>query len=282
VGWGKFHEYCLAILFNILIDAEMSLFARLCSSSSLVGKNPLLSLGFNIHTKSPLKNISLSKHLHSSAILSLYKDTKPGRVRKHAESVNKKVAMMRRIGERMMIADKVPPDYELVYRLKLDEYLVPMKWGSFLGGCALLIFLPLNIYVGRSGSMHGMGLMESDPWEFMVLFAILGAHCIAGQWLCMAVPPRIYYNERKDDFIMITNSFLPWRSDHLSLTEGSIVHAPTKSDVMNVNSWKHLLVTSRPKKLFIGRDHFQSEWFYRKLLGTHFEAGHSVPPWRRY
>ena len=33
---------------------------------------------------------------------------------------------------------------------------------------------------------------------------------------------------RKDDFIMITNSFLPWRSDHLSLTEGSIVHAPTK------------------------------------------------------
>ena len=27
-----------------------------------------------------------------------------------------KVAMMRRIGERMMIADKVPPDYELVYR----------------------------------------------------------------------------------------------------------------------------------------------------------------------
>ena len=44
--------------------------------------------------------------------------------------------------------------------------------------------------------MFGMGLMESDPWEFMVLFAILGAHCIAGQWLCMAVPPRIYYNER--------------------------------------------------------------------------------------
>ena len=119
---------------------------------------------------------------------------------------------------------------------------------------------------------------------------------------------------------MITNSFLPWRSDHLSLTEGSIVHAPTKrcdpfkysyskdftffSDVMNVNSWKHLLVTSRPKRLFIGRDHFQSEWFYRlaslslpaspiknfavikfpprKLLGTHFEAGDSVPPWRRY
>ena len=144
--------------------------------------------------------------------------------------------------------------------------------------------------------MHGMGLMESDPWEFMVLFAILGAHCIAGHWLCMAVPPRIYYNERwvfwpslitrcnlstrrKDDFIMITNSFLPWRSDHLSLTEGSIVHAPTKrcdpfkysyykdltffSDVMNVNWWKHLLVTPRPKRLFIGRDHFQSEWFYR-------------------
>ena len=35
------------------------------------------------------------------------------------------------------------------------------------------------------------------------------------------------------------------------------------SDVMNINSWKHLLTTSRPKRLFIGRDHFQSDWFYR-------------------
>lgn len=85
----------------------MSLFTRLCSSSTLVGKKPLLSLGVNIHSESPLKNRSLPKHLHSSAILSLYKDTKPGRVRKHAESVNKKVAMMRRIGERMIVADKV-------------------------------------------------------------------------------------------------------------------------------------------------------------------------------
>ena len=81
------------------------------------------------------------------------------------------------------------------------------------------------------------------------------------------------------------------------------------SDVLNMNSWKHLLATSRTKRLFIGRDHFQSDWFYRfacsslgwdlfgpslyvmclaliltllrKLLGTHFEAGDSVPPWRR-
>ena len=46
-----------------------------------------------------------------------------------------------------------------------------------------------------SGSIFGSGV-ESDPWEFMLLFAILGAHCIAGQWLCMAIPPRIYYSER--------------------------------------------------------------------------------------
>jgi len=156
-----------------------------------------------------------------------------------------------------------------------------MRWASFLGECALLVILPLNIYVGSiSGSIFGSGV-ESDPWEFMLLFAILGAHCIAGQWLCMAIPPRIYYSERKDDFLMIANDFLPWKSRQLRLTEGDIVHAPTKSDVLNMNLWKHLLATSRTKRLFIGRDHFQSDWFYRKLLGTHFEAGDSVPPWRR-
>ena len=101
-------------------------------------------------------------------------------------------------------------------RLKLEEYVIPMKWASFLGECALLVFLPLNIYVmnmvrktlgsphctcskqtqGLSGSIYGMGMMESENWEFILLFAILGAHCVAGHWLCMAIPPRIYYNER--------------------------------------------------------------------------------------
>jgi hypothetical protein len=236
----------------------------------------------NIHTKSVQS--SLPKHFNTSATLSLQKDTKPGRVKRQVAAVNQKVATMRRIGEKMMIADKVPPNYELVYRLKLEEYVITMKWASFLGECALLVFLPLNIYVmnlGLSGSIYGMGMMESENWEFILLFAILGAHCVAGHWLCMAIPPRIYYNERKDDFLMITNAFLPWKSHHLRLAEGDIVHAPTKSDVMNMNSWKHLLTTSRPQRMFIGKDHFQSDWFYRKLLGTHFEASDSVPPWRR-
>jgi len=243
-----------------------------------VGNAAYLWPRINIHT-------SLPKHLNTSAILSLQRDTKPGKVKRQVAAVNQKVAIMRRMGEKLMIADKVPPNYDLVYRLKLEEYVIPMKWASFLGSCALLVFLPLNIYVmslGHSGgSIYGMGMMESENWEFIFLFAILGAHCLAGQWLCMAIPPRIYYNERKDDFLMITNAFLPWKSRHLRLAEGDIVHAPTKSDVMNMNSWKHLLTTSHPKRLFIGRDHFQSDWFYRKLLGTHFEASDSVPPWRR-
>jgi len=231
-----------------------------------MANNAFLRPRINIHTKfvkSPQNSQGLSKHIYTSSILSLHKDTKPGRVKRHAQAVNQKVAIMRRMGEKMMIADNVPPNYDLVYRLKLDGYLMPMRWASFLGECALLVILPLNIYVGSiSGSIFGSGV-ESDPWEFMLLFAILGAHCIAGQWLCMAIPPRIYYSERKDDFLMIANDFLPWKSRQLRLTEGDIVHAPTKSDVLNMNSWKHLLATSRTKRLFIGRDHFQSDWFYR-------------------
>ena len=201
----------------------------------------------------------------------------------------------------------------LNYRLKLDEYLVPMKWGSFLGGCALLVFLPLNIYVVRIHCicliyyptlLNNVGPKWFNVWDGFNGVRPLGVHgSFCNPWSTLHSRPMALYvcsaqnllqwkvgvlaflsrcnlsTRRKDDFIMITNSFLPWRSDHLSLTEGSIVHAPTKrcdlfkysyykdltfsSDVMNVNSWKHLLVTPRPKRLFIGRDHFQSEWFYR-------------------
>ena len=31
---------------------------------------------------------------------------------------------------------------------------------------------------------------------------------------------------------MITNHFLPWKSSHMRLTEGDIVHAPTKRCLM--------------------------------------------------
>jgi len=216
----------------------------------------------------------------TSAILSVYKDQKPGRLRRHAESVNNKVATMRRIGERMMAADKVPHGYELVYRLKLDWYINPVKWASFIGQCALLVFLPLNIYQGRSGTM-GIGTVQSEHWEFLLIFGILGAHCLAGTWISTSCPQRIYYNERKEDFIMITNSLLPWKSNQISLIEGDIVQAPTRSDSMNLNSWKHLLVTAKSKRLLLHRDHFQSDWFYRKLLGTHFEASNEAPSRRR-
>ena len=188
-----------------------------------------------------------------------------------------------------------------------------MKWGSFLGGCALLIFLPLNIYVVRIHCicliyyptlLNNVGPKWFNVWDGFNGVRPLGVHgSFCNPWSTLHSRPVALYGcsaqnllqwkvgvlafltrcnlstRRKDDFIMITNSFLPWRSDHLSLTEGSIVHAPTKrcdlfkysyskdltffNDVMNVNSWKHLLVTSRPKRLFIGRDHFQSEWFYR-------------------
>ena len=38
------------------------------------------------------------------------------------------------------------------------------------------------------------------------------------------------------------------------------------SDSMNSNSWKHLLVTAKSKRLLLHRDHFQSDWFYRLVL----------------
>ena len=38
----------------------------------------------------------------------------------------------------------------------------------------------------------------------------------------------IFPSSRKEDFIMITNSLLPWKSNQISLNEGDIVQAPTR------------------------------------------------------
>ena len=107
----------------------MSLSIILCSCNSLVGNAAFLRTRINFHTKSIVSGGLLPKHFNTSASLSLQKDTKPGTLKKHAVAVNQKVSLllgvkyfqlkvvaMRRMGDRMIIADKVPPNYELVYR----------------------------------------------------------------------------------------------------------------------------------------------------------------------
>ena len=144
---------------------------------------------------------------------------------------------------------------------------------------------------------------------------------------------------RKDDFLMIANDFLPWKSRQLRLTEGDIVHAPTKRWCMciafgiNLRSqnfpekchpstfflslvmcwtwirgsifWRHPALKGCSSEGIISNQigstglyvhHWGGDLFGpsryvmflavililpRKLLGTHFEAGDSVPPWRR-
>ena len=59
-----------------------------------MANNAFLRPRINIHTKfvqSPQNSQGLSKHIYTSSILSLHKDTKPGRVKRHAQAVNQKV-----------------------------------------------------------------------------------------------------------------------------------------------------------------------------------------------
>ena len=42
----------------------------------------------------------------------------------------------------------------------------------------------------------GIGTVQSEHWEFLLIFGILGAHCLAGTWISTSCPQRIYYNER--------------------------------------------------------------------------------------
>ena len=72
---------------------EMLLTKRLCSCNSLLGNAAVvLWPPINIHTKSVQS--SLPKHFNTSAILSLQKDTKPGRVKRQVAAVNQKVRLV--------------------------------------------------------------------------------------------------------------------------------------------------------------------------------------------
>ena len=71
----------------------MSLTTRLCSCNSLVGNAAFLRPRINIHLNCQ-KSQDLPKHLYTSAILSLHKDTKPGRVKRNVVAVSQKVGLV--------------------------------------------------------------------------------------------------------------------------------------------------------------------------------------------
>ena len=146
----------------------------------------------------------------------------------------------------------------------MDWYINPVKWASFIGQCALLVFLPLNVYQVRltfhrlkSLPYELLNRFGVEQWELERynlntgnLFSYLGS-LVPIVWLALGSPhlvPKeytmmrggcpnfvyfwmiynIYSSSRKEDFIMITNSLLPWKSNQISLNEGDIVQAPTR------------------------------------------------------
>ena len=102
--------------------------------------------------------------------------------------------------------------YQLLNRFGVDQWELErcnLNTGNFfssLGSLVPTVWLAL-------GSPHLV------PKEY----TSMRGRCPNFVYLWMTFP-----SSRKEDFIMITNSLLPWKSNQISLNEGDIVQAPTR------------------------------------------------------
>ena len=102
--------------------------------------------------------------------------------------------------------------YQLLNRFGVEQWELEqcnLNTGNFclsLGSLAPTVWLAL-------GSPHLV------PKEYTTM----RGGCPNFVYLWMTFP-----SSRKEDFIMITNSLLPWKSNQISLNEGDIVQAPTR------------------------------------------------------
>jgi hypothetical protein len=114
---------------------------------------------------------------------------------------------------------------------------------------------------------------QSSTWEFLCIWSFMAAHVAAGQWIVMATPLRVYYSASKEEFLMVLAGWLPWRPRHLPVREGHLLAAPSNrpSEItQHLDPWRHRLLPGG-RWLVINGAHFKSDWFYRKITGTHFE-----------
>merc|ERR1712059_67052 len=176
--------------------------------------------------------------------------------------------------DKLMVRDGVGPEYQLVFRLGLDNYLTTAKWVGLAASVGFLVCFPLTLLSTHQGPIYLLGtdqtLDASNRLDLIVLNFVLAAHAVACLYVTRVAPLRIYYSKKGDHFMVLTNTWIPWRCKLVRVKPGELVQVDKKNDLMNLNHHRHIITTTG-QVVYLPVNCFSTNHYYRKMTGTSFE-----------
>lgn len=174
---------------------------------------------------------------------------------------------------KLMEKDGLGPDYQLIYRLGLESYVTPAKWFGFAAGVGFLVSIPLNmslsngpVYMGGSSSL----IDATNPWEFIIFSIILAGHAVGCTYASFVLPLRAYYCSQEDNFVVVMNTLLPWKSKLVKLQPGELFPQEGRRDLMNFARYRHVVIPTK-NIVYMPSNYFATNYYYRKITGTLIE-----------
>jgi len=168
--------------------------------------------------------------------------------------------------------DGVSKDYQMVYRMaSMESYMNGANFVGFVASIVSVGTLPLILIYGTDVTyMEGLG--SFGFWECLGLWGFLLNHALAGYYCTYKIPIRIYYSQKKDNFMIVYNHALPWKKSIIAVNDGGI---QTKlkyenKDIFYLNNYRHKYLTNG-RVLYVGYNFFSSPFYYKKLLGINTE-----------
>lgn len=138
--------------------------------------------------------------------------------------------------EKLRTKDKVPPEFELIYRNVMSQYLVAAQIFTTVSSAIVTVITIIEADIRPAISFDSWRIQpknaENEIPAVLVAFLFI---CISLQVMIMKMPVRIYSHLKMDKYLFVFHGNLPLTTKHLTSKTTEIV----KLEGMNILPWKN-------------------------------------------
>lgn len=201
---------------------------------------------------------------------SKYGQIDPKRSLSRTSVVTLKSAISREIARKVHLKDEMPPDYEIVYKGNLSNYI-------YFGRISCCILTTAVVVSAGMGTFHpyqelflGSEYWHIQSWECMSFCAMAFLHLLSIHYVVERHPLRIYYSDKRDNFVIVFSHFLPWKVKKMDCASGGMDKARPAFIDKWIGSGGYII--ENKNKMFLHQRSFSNVYFYRKLMGFYDES----------
>ncbi|CAH1986380.1 unnamed protein product [Acanthoscelides obtectus] len=163
--------------------------------------------------------------------------------------------------EELKIKDNVPDEYMLIYRNRMDRYLMYTQLITSASAAFIVIYTTIKVDYLTRGDTSQLPVVSTEAYFYMAAFVTA---IVILQIMMYRTPLRIYYLPQQKKYTMIFYGSYPFSYRRVFCKGGEVVKLP----VTGVSPWKECMYEIKNKqKIILLDDYFRRPGDLFVLMG---------------